>query len=310
MAASLSDLKTQIEAAEAAVREADARANESARQLKAHWRRRLPTIAIGAASAFLAWRLLRGGRTARFLRAGPPPSLSRTLAPLLRYGGPQMATALSALIAGVVAKKTKKPLVTAPAVDLQRFSGTWFEIARMPEKWEKDCASDVTVTYEARSDGGLRVMHRCRRSDGSLKRTIGRAEVTDPESNAKLRISYAPQLLDVLPFVWSNYFIVDVAADYSTAVIGTPDRAHLWLLARNAAVSEEVRSAFVAKALGQEFDTSQLIYTAHSEPAAPTGSAGPAEASSPQDASAQAAAPALHDSHPDRVAASQGARTN
>jgi apolipoprotein D and lipocalin family protein len=308
MAASLSDLKAQIAAAEAAVREADVRASESARQLKAHWRRRLPTIAIGAASAFVAWRLLRGGRRVRALRAGPPPSWSRTLAPLLRYGGPQLATALSALIAGVVAKKTKKPLVTAPAVDLQRFSGTWFEIARMPEKWEKDCASDVTVTYEATADGGLRVIHRCRRSDGSLKRTIGRAEVTEPDSNAKLRISYAPQLLDALPFVWSSYCIVDIAADYSSAVIGTPDRDHLWLLARHPSVSEEVRSDFIAKALGQEFDTSQLIYTQHSEPAAATA-AGLAEVQ-PEQSTAQAVAPSAHESQPNRLATSQGERTN
>jgi apolipoprotein D and lipocalin family protein len=310
MPASLNDLKSQIQAAEAAVREADARADESARQLKAHWRRRLPTVAIGAASAFVAFQLLRSGRKARALRAGPPPSWSRTIGPLLRYAGPQLTTALSALIAGVVAKKTRKPLATAPHVDLERFSGTWFEIARMPEKWEKDCESDVTVTYEAMADGGLRVIHRCRRSDGSLKRTIGRAEVTDPDSNAKLRISYAPQLLDALPFVWSRYCIVDVAADYSTAVLGTPDRAHLWLLARETTVSEDVRSAFMAKALGQEFDTSQLIYAQHSQPAAASTPGGPAGTEAPQAPTAQAAGPAPHDSHPDRVVTSQGERTN
>lgn len=301
MAASLSDLKSQIEAAERAVHAADAQAAESTRLLKAHWRSRAPKVLIGAASAFIAWQLLRGRRRARVAQAVRPTSWARTLEPLLRYGGPKLATALTALIAGLVAGKTKKPLVTAPLVDLERYSGTWFEIARLPEKWEKDCASDVTVTYQGTIDGGLRVLHRCRRRDGSLKRTIGRAEVVDLETNAKLRISYAPQLLDALPFVWSDYCIVDVAADYSTAVVGTPDRSQLWLLARSTSVSEETRSAFIAKALGQGFDTSQLIYTRHEqhERAAVQPNEGVA---------APAVPPPAQSTDYDRVAASQGAR--
>jgi apolipoprotein D and lipocalin family protein len=297
MAASLSDLKAQIETAEQAVRVADARAAESVRLLKAHWSARGPKILVGAASAVIAWQLLRGRRKARAARAMPPPTWARTIGPLLRYGGPKIGTAVTALIAGLVAGKAKKALVTAPYVDLQRYSGAWYEIARLPEKWEKDCASDVTVTYQGTIDGGLRVLHRCRRRDGSLKRTIGRAEVVDFETNAKLRISYAPQLLDPLPFIWSDYCILDVAADYSTAVVGTPDRSQLWLLARSTTVSEETRSAFIAKALGQGFDTSQLIYTRHEQPASATS----ADAAQPADAAAAAASAPATDY--DRVAA-------
>ncbi len=266
MAASLSELKSQIEAAERTVHAADARAAESARVLKAHWRSRGPTVLIGAASALLAFQLVRGGRRARkAARFAPPSSWGRTFEPLLRYGGPKLMTAVTALVAGLVAKKTKQPLVTAPLVDLQQYCGTWYEIARLPEKYEKDCASDVTATYEATIDGGLRIVNRCLRRDGSVKRAIGRAEVVDVDTNAKLRVSFAPQLLDPLPFVWSDYYIIDVAGDYSTAVVGTPDRAHLWLLSREPTVTEEARSAFIAKALGQGFDTSQLIYGRHTE---------------------------------------------
>ena len=304
MTTSLSDLKDQIQAAEQAVHAADASAAQSLRLLKAHWSSRGPKILIGAASAFIAWQLLRGRRRARVAQAVRPPTWARTLEPLLRYGGPKLMTALTALIAGVVAGKKKTPLVTAPNVDLQRYSGTWYEIARLPEKWEKDCASDVTATYQGTIDGGLRVLHRCRRRDGSLKRTIGRAEVVDVDTNAKLRISYAPQLLDALPFVWSDYCIIDVANDYSTAIVGTPDRAHLWLLARSSTVSEETRSAFIAKALGQGFDTSQLIYTRHEQPAAPTAASN--ETDEPP-AVAQATTSASATDY-DRVAAPQGAR--
>jgi apolipoprotein D and lipocalin family protein len=289
MAGSLEDLKTQIEAAERAVNAADARASEGARSLKAHWRARGPTIVIGAASALLAWQLVRGRRRGRRAPYGAVPgSWAGAVEQVLRLGGPRLMTVLSALVAGLVAKKTKKPLTTAPAVDLQRYTGTWYEIARLPEKYEKDCASDVTATYELTIDGGLRVINRCRRRDGSVKRAIGRAEVVDADTNAKLRVSFAPQLLDALPFVWSDYYIIDVAGDYSTAVVGTPDRSHLWLLAREPAVSEEVRSAFIAKALGQGFDTSQLIYGRHTGHEAAAAS----EAPTPQAAMASASATA------------------
>lgn len=275
MAASLSDLKAQIEAAERTVHVADARASEASRALKAHWRARGPTMVIGAASALLAWQLLRGRRRARRRAfSAPPNSWAQTLEPLLRYATPHVMTTVTALVAGLMAKKSRKPLATAPAVDLERYCGTWYEIARLPEKYEKDCASDVTATYELTIDGGLRIVNRCRRRDGSVKRAIGRAEVVDPDTNAKLRVTFAPQLLDPLPFVWSDYYIMDVASDYSMAVVGTPDRAHLWLLARQPAVGEEVRSAFIAKALGQGFDTSQLVYGHHTDQAGPETTAG------------------------------------
>lgn len=265
MAASLDDLDRQIEAAERTVYAADARAAEAARTLKAHWRARGPTLVIGAASALLAFQLVRGRRRMhRHPLRHAPGSWSGVVEQVLRLGGPRMMTVISALVAGVIAKKVHKPLATAPAVDLERYTGTWYEIARLPEKYERDCASDVTATYELTIDGGLRIVNRCRWRDGSLKRAIGRAEVADPETNARLRVSFAPQLLDMLPFVWSNYHIIDVASDYTSAIVGTPDRSHLWLLAREPTVTEEVRSAFVAKALGQGFDTSQLIYGRHS----------------------------------------------
>ena len=268
MAASLDDLKKQIETAERIVHATDARAAEATRSLKAHWSARGPTLVIGAASALLAFQLVRGGRRVR-RRGGlghAPGSWSGVVEQVLRLGGPRLMTVISALVAGVVARKTQKPLVTAPMVDLERYTGTWYEIARLPEKYEKDCASDVTATYVRTIDGGLRILNRCKRRDGSLKRATGRAEVKDPNTNAKLRVTFAPQLLDPLPFVWSDYCIIDVASDYSSAIVGTPDRSHLWLLAREPTVSEEVRSAFIAKALGQGFDTSQLIYGRHTEP--------------------------------------------
>ena len=305
MAASLDGLKKQIEAAERSVHAADSRASEAVRSLKAHWRARAPTMMIGAASALLAFQLVRGRRRARRqpYAGAPRGSWAGSVEQVLRLAGPRLMTVVSALVAGLVTKKTRRPLATAPLVDLQRYTGMWYEIARLPEKYEKDCASDVTATYELTIDGGLRIINRCRRRDGSVKRAIGRAEVEDAETNARLRVTFAPQLLDPLPFVWSDYCIMDVASDYSTAIVGTPDRSHLWLLAREPAVSEEVRSAFIAKALGQGFDTSQLVYGRHTgqeadaaRETAPTGAEQPSNTAAAQvSTSEQAISPTDYD---------------
>jgi apolipoprotein D and lipocalin family protein len=290
MAAGFDDLQARIEEAERRVYAADARAAKSVQRLRTHWRSRIPTLIIGTASAVIGWQLLRTRRRTRIAyRSSPDRPWMAALDTLLRYGGPRLVTAISALVAGLVARRPHPPLASAPAVDLQRYSGVWYEIARLPERREKQCASDVTANYRVRPDGSLHVLNLCRQADGRIRRAIGHARVVDPQSNARLKVSYAPQLLDPIPLVWSDCYIIEVASDYSTAIIGTPDRAHLWLLARSPVVSDSVKSSFIAKALVQGFDTSRLIFTRHSPQRAPTST----EAKPTSSDSAAPVAPAM-----------------
>src|SRR5512135_1142293 len=100
MAASLDDLKAQIEAAERIVHASDARASEAARSLKAHWRAKGPTIVIGAASALLAFQLVRGRRRSRTRDSAPGAGpWAGALEQVLRLGGPRLMTVISALVA-------------------------------------------------------------------------------------------------------------------------------------------------------------------------------------------------------------------
>jgi apolipoprotein D and lipocalin family protein len=173
---------------------------------------------------------------------------------------PRLIATGSALLAGMVTKRAATPaLVTAAHVDLERFAGTWNEIARLPSRREKGCESAITTTYVMTEDG-LRIVNRCTRADGTARRSFGHAEIVPGAGNAKLKVSYLPKLLDVLPFVWSDLYIIHVADDYRSAIVGTPDRNNLWLLARDTTVAEDVRAAFVTKAQAQGFDTTQLIY--------------------------------------------------
>ena len=265
MAAALDTLRTDIEAAERAVRVADQRVANTGRALRASWRAKGPTIMGAAGAALLLRQVLRARRKVPRdrVRGQGLGAWLRAYGPYVAALGPQALTALSAVVAAIVAKKAKKALASAAYVDLDRFAGSWFEIARLPDRQDKECVSDARATY-ARTNDGLRLLSLCRRENGSIRRSTGRAKLVDDATQARFKISYSHSALDVLPLVWSDYTIIDVADDYSTAIVGTADRKHLWLLSRQPSVGDTERQDFLSKARAQGFDTSALVYTRHS----------------------------------------------
>lgn len=163
------------------------------------------------------------------------------------------------------AQAESSPPATAPRVDLSRYVGQWFEVARYPNRFQKDCSGDVVVTYTLRPDGRITVDNRCRRADGSVDRAVGLARLaTEDGSNAKLKVRFAPEALSFLPFVWADYWVLEVADDYSHAIVGTPDRKYLWLLARTPTVSEDRYARMVSSATARGFDAGRLKRTSNS----------------------------------------------
>ena len=149
-------------------------------------------------------------------------------------------------------------VVPVPYIDLARYLGTWFEICRLPLKWEDAEASDITATYSLESDGKIGVENRCIGADGKPDRAIGVA-VPQDATNARLKVSFLPQYLRWIPFTEGDYWVLEVAPDYSIALVGTPDRKHLWLLARTAALPADVVDNYLAVARSQGFDLDRLI---------------------------------------------------
>ena len=171
------------------------------------------------------------------------------------------------LIAAALRLEAAQPrpgaLRVVPDLDYQRYAGTWYEIARLPNRFQRECVSDVVATYALRSDGRIAVTNRCRQSDGKIKEANGAARRVDGQPPSVLKVRFAPALLSFLPAVWGDYQIIELGAEYDYAVVGTPDRSYLWILARRPEIDPELRRRIVDNARTQGFDVSALIATAH-----------------------------------------------
>lgn len=149
-------------------------------------------------------------------------------------------------------------VAAVPEIDLDRYLGSWFEICRLPLRWEDADARDITATYSEGPGGRIRVENRCLDKEGRPDRSIGVA-VPQDKSNAKLKLSFLPEYLRWIPFTHGDYWVLAIAPDYSVALVGTPDRAHLWLIARTAALPTDVLEDYLAVAKTQGFDLDALI---------------------------------------------------
>ena len=161
-----------------------------------------------------------------------------------------IAFLLGALSAGFA--DSTPELKTVPTVDLNRYIGKWYEIARYPNRFEKECASDVTAQYTLRENGKIEVVNSCRRSDGTMKSSKGSAKVADKQTNAKLKVTF------FWPF-YGNYWIIDLDPEYRYAVVSEPGRDYLWILSRTPKLEPVVYDALTAKLRQNGFDPGRLI---------------------------------------------------
>jgi apolipoprotein D and lipocalin family protein len=149
-----------------------------------------------------------------------------------------------------------------PHVDLDRYQGTWHEIARLPNRFQQKCVGDVTATYSLRSDGKLDVVNRCRVADGSYISAQGIAKrAGSNQPNSMLKVRFAPAFLSFLPMVWGDYHVLILAPDYSYAAVGSPDRRYLWILARAPTMSASTYRQILEELRAKGFEVERLSVT-------------------------------------------------
>lgn len=177
------------------------------------------------------------------------------------------AAGLLLLFAALIVKaerKEKEPLRVVPSVDLPRYAGLWYEVARLPNRFEEKCAGDVTAEYTLNGADRLKVVNRCRKRDGKMTEAVGNAKLLDRKGpNSRLKVRFAPGFLSFLPFVWGDYQIIELAPDYTHAVVGDPSRKYLWFLSRNPRMDEATYLRLTEAARSQGFDVGKLIRTKH-----------------------------------------------
>jgi apolipoprotein D and lipocalin family protein len=159
--------------------------------------------------------------------------------------------------AGAKEKDEAKPLATVASVDLKRYVGTWYEIARYPNRFQKDCAGDVTAVYELKENGDVRVVNSCRKASGATKVAKGTAKVTDAATNAKLKVTF------FWPFS-GKYWIIDLGEGYEYAVVGEPEREYLWILSRTPTMEDATYRRILSRVAERGYDTTRLVRTPQS----------------------------------------------
>ncbi|MES2764901.1 MAG: lipocalin family protein [Bacteroidota bacterium] len=170
-----------------------------------------------------------------------------------------MGSAAAAIFAGsyFLLKKDDKypPLETAKNVDLKKYTGKWYEVARLPFREESGCRNTF-AEYSLNDDGTIKVYNKCLKSDGEMEDVEGKAEVVDKTTNSKLKVTF------FWPFS-GDYWILYVDENYQHALVGTPSREYLWLLSRTPQMNDVVKNQLVGIAQSSGFDTTKLIYTKH-----------------------------------------------
>jgi apolipoprotein D and lipocalin family protein len=144
------------------------------------------------------------------------------------------------------------PLVVVPVLDLTRYAGKWYEIAKYPNRFQRGCIG-ATAEYTLSDDGTrIDVVNRCREIESGKEKSIrGKARVVDPSTNAKLSVTF------FWPFS-GDYWILALGEGYEYAVVGTPDRNYLWFLARTPTIGDDLYRRLVDLARERGFDPARI----------------------------------------------------
>lgn len=155
--------------------------------------------------------------------------------------------------------QTKDKVKTVPSVDIIRYAGKWYEIAKYPNRFQKQCVANTTAVYKLTGNGNIDVINSCQTQDGKIDEATGKGKIADKKTYSKLKVRFAPGYLSFLPFVWADYWIIDLDPNYQYAVVGTPSRDYLWILSRTPELDENTYQEILNRVKEQGFDPNKLV---------------------------------------------------
>lgn len=148
-----------------------------------------------------------------------------------------------------------------PQVDWPRYTGTWYEIALFPNRFQAQCERDTQAQYRLREDGHVEVRNRCTNAQGQVQEALGEARLQGGPNTPRLKVRFAPQWLAWLPLVWGDYWVVDLDPAYSLAAVSEPSRQYLWVLSRTPQVDPVAYQALLQRLQAQGLAVERLQRT-------------------------------------------------
>ncbi|WP_166167120.1 lipocalin family protein [Acinetobacter sp. SA01] len=154
-----------------------------------------------------------------------------------------------------------KPLQTVEKVELDKYLGVWYEVARKPLYFQNKCDRDVTATYTLNENGNVVVDNRCYTKEGKLTQSIGEAFIENAPFNSKLKVSFLPEAIRWLPFGRGDYWVLKLDENYQTVLVGEPRRKYMWVLSRTPQPDQAVVNEYLEYAKSLGYDLGDVIHT-------------------------------------------------
>lgn len=153
------------------------------------------------------------------------------------------------------------PLTPIAALDVPRYMGTWYEIAKYPNWFQKKCTGETRAEYTLRPDSKVQVINRCRLENGEMNEAIGTARQVGPSNSPKLEVRFVPAWLSFLPFVWGDYWVIDLDEKYQLVAVSEPKQEYLWILSRSKAVDPSAYQQLLDRLARKGYDLKKLELT-------------------------------------------------
>lgn len=151
-------------------------------------------------------------------------------------------------------------LKTVDQVDLIRYQGLWYEVASIPASFQKKCVGNVTAEYKILPGGLVEVINSCELASGEKNVAEGRAKVTNPEQNSKLKVTFVKLVKWIFAF-GGDYWIIDLEENYNYVVIGHPERTFGWILSRTPTLPDETLRGIQSRLEEQGYNSCDFMTT-------------------------------------------------
>ncbi len=145
--------------------------------------------------------------------------------------------------------------------DVSRYVGTWYEIAKLPNWFQRKCVQGTQARYKISGPTQIEVNNKCTTASGEEIQAIGLARPNGSGLPAQLEVRFAPEWTAWLPMVWGAYWVLDLDTDYQLAAVGDPSKSYLWILSRTPLVSAERYEAVLKRLSLMGFDVTKLEKT-------------------------------------------------